>query len=453
MANPGQNGLENMTYFDGHKVNKIQKRFLIIAALFYVFDQMDVSNFGFAAPSLMAQYHWTIQQITNIGALNMLGMCIGAIVGGWAADIIGRKKSLLLFGFVFSLSSLANAIFTHYLTFAIFRTLTGVGTIGLVTIAMAYISEMMPSESRGRYQALAIAGGTVGIPLMSILARIVVPMFPGGWRFIFILGGIGIVVCLVGVSWLKESPRWLVSKGRIEEARQVLTEILPDAKLPANAVANKKAENAGIVEACKILLSRAYIRRTIALLFVVTGVTLGNFYLANLYQTVHTQMGFSLSDALTINLIATLAVPIGNLVVSQVSDKGGRKTPIIIWFTVIGIIFIVQGLFSSVLSISVCMALKGFLMSAAMTLAWTYTAESFPTQVRTSAGGIILGVGRLISSYAMVTASTVFLSYGYFGVNLVNGLIFIVPALIFLGLGEKTASVSLENLNPVSKVS
>lgn len=451
MGNPVQNGSANKTYFDGHKISKVQKRFLIIAALFYVFDQMDVSNFGFAAPSLMAQYNWSIQQITNIGALNMLGMCIGAVIGGWTADIIGRKKSLLLYGFIFSFSSLGNAIFTHYAAFAFFRTLTGVGTIALVTIAMAYISEMMPSESRGKYQALAIAGGTIGIPLMAILARIVVPMSPEGWRFIFILGGIGVIVCLLGFSWLKESPRWLVSQGRIEEARKVLTEIIPEAVLPDNAGETNASHNTGIIEACKVMFGRAYIKRTIALLFVVTGVTLGNFYLANLYQAVHTNMGFTLNDALTINMLSALVVPIGNLIVSQVTDRGGRKTPIIVWYIAIGSIFIIQGLFSSVLPIAVCMCLKGLLMSAAMTLAWTYTAESFPTQIRTSAGGIVLGLGRLISALAMVSASSIFISYGYFGVNLVNGLLFIVPALIFLVLGEKTAGTSLENLNPVNK--
>ncbi|MGI1659286.1 MAG: MFS transporter [Desulfitobacterium sp.] len=451
MTNAAQSGFDNQTYFDGHKLSKVQKRFLIIAALFYVFDQMDVSNFGFAAPSLIAQYGWNMQQVTNIGALNMLGMCIGAVIGGWTADIIGRKKSLLLYGLVFSLSSLANAIFTNYTAFAFFRTLTGVGTIALVTIAMAYISEMMPSESRGKYQALAIAGGTVGIPLMAILARIVVPMSPEGWRFIFILGGIGIVVCLLGTSWLKESPRWLVSKGRIEEAEKVLAEILPEAKLPQNVKVAHKPDNSGIIEACKVMLSGAYIKRTIALLFVITGVTLGNFYLASLYPALHTQMGFSLNDALTINMVSSFAVPIGNLIVSRVTDKGGRKTPIIIWFIAIGVLFILQGLFSTVLPISICMILKGLLASAAMTLAWTYTAESYPTQVRTSAGGIALGLGRLISALAMVSASPIFLSYGYFGANLANGLFFIVPALVFLILGEKTAGTSLEDLHPVNK--
>ncbi|SHN59726.1 MFS transporter [Desulfitobacterium chlororespirans] len=451
MTNPVQSGADNRTYFDGHKLSKVQKRFLIIAAFFYVFDQMDVSNFGFAAPSLIAQYGWNMQQITNIGALNMLGMCIGAVIGGWTADIIGRKKSLLLYGFIFSISSLANAVFTDYMAFAFFRTLTGVGTIALVTIAMAYISEMMPSESRGKYQALAIAGGTAGIPLMAILARIVVPMSPDGWRFIFILGGVGIVVCLLGIPWIKESPRWLVSKGRIEEAERVLAEILPEAKLPANVGAADKPKNSGIIEACKVMFSGAYIKRTVGLLFVVTGVTLGNFYLANLYQAVHTTMGFSLNDALTINMVAALVVPIGNLIVSRVTDKGGRKIPIIIWFIVIGGLFIIQGLFSSVLPIAICMVLKGLLMSAAMTLAWTYTAESYPTQVRTSAGGIALGLGRMISAWAMVSASPIFLTYGYFGANLVNGLFFIVPALIFLVLGEKTAGASLEKLNPVHK--
>lgn len=438
-------------FFDGYKISIIQKKFLVIAAFAYVFDQMDVINFGFVAPVLIKNYGWTMQQVANVNSFNMFGMFLGAIFGGWLADKIGRKKGLLTCILIFSLSSLFNALFSQYHIFLVMRTLTGFGTIGLVTIAMAYISEMMPSESRGKYQALTIAVGVTGMPISAIFAKIIIPLSFDSWRYVFILGALGIFLVIIGVSWLKESPRWLVAKGRLDDAAKLLDEIVPGAKLPENAAELAKNKDSGYLSTFKVMFSRGYIKRTFTLFMVVFGATLGSFYLSNFYPTVHTQMGFAQSIVLNLAICQLLLNPVGDYLVAFVSDKGGRKTPLVILFIVYGCLFIIQGMFTTVLPISIMLLVKGLFVSAAMTLTWTYLAESFPTHVRTSATGILFGSGRLIASFTLFTVPMVYQAYGYFGINLVNGLIYIVPAVIVIFLGDKTATVPLEKLNPPSE--
>jgi len=445
---PGITSTGNKTFFDGQKIGLSHKKFLYISALAYVFDQMDVINFGFVAPVLIKNYGWTMQQVANVNSFNMFGMFLGALFGGWLADKIGRKKGLLTCIMIFSLASLSNAAFTDYNIFLVMRTLTGFGTIGMVTIAMAYISEMMPSESRGRYQALTIAVGVAGMPISAILARIIIPLSPFAWRYIFILGGLGIILVILGASWLKESPRWLVAKGRLDEAAKVLDEIVPGAKLPTNAIELTRTNESGYLTTFKVMFSRLYIKRTITLFIVVFGATLGAFYLSNFYPTVHTQMGFSQAIVLNLAVLQLCLNPVGDVLVSFVSDKGGRKNPLVACFIMFGCLFIIQGMFTTVLPIAIMLLIKGLFVSAAMTLTWTYLAESFPTHVRTSATGILFGSGRLIASFLLFTVPMVYESYGYFGINLVNGLIFIIPAVIVMFLGDKTANVSLETLSP-----
>lgn len=434
------------SFFDGQKIGSVHRKFLVLVALAYVFDQMDVTNFGYAAPVLIKHYGWTMQQVASVNSYNMIGMCLGALFGGWLADKIGRKAGLISCIILFSLSSLCNAMFSDYHAFLIMRTITGFGTIGMVTIAMSYISEMMPAESRGKYQALSIAVGVCGMPIGAIFARIVIPMTPHSWRLIFILGGLGIVLAFLCVKWMKESPRWLVSKGRLEEAARVLDEIVPGAKLPENATELAKNNQSGYVDAFKVLFSKHYIRRTVTLLFVVTGATAGSFYLSNFYATVHTQMGFTQVIVMNLAIMQLLLNPVGDFLMSFVSDKGGRRIPLVVTFIIYGLLFIVQGMFSTLVPIAVMLLLKGLFTSAAMTITWTYLAESFPTHVRTSSVGILFSTGRLVAAFSIMTVPTIFQSYGYFGVNLVNGLIYIVPAVIVLFIGEKTANISLERL-------
>lgn len=450
MPENGKSSTETQTFFDGRKIGSIQKRFLYIAAMAYVFDQMDVTNFGLVAPTLMKQYGWTMQQIANVNSFNMFGMFLGALLGGWLADKIGRKKALLAVVMTYSITSLANAIFTNYHVFATMRFLNGVGTVGMLTIAMVYISEMMPSESRGKYQALTIACGTVGIPVCAILAKVIIPLSPNAWRYIFLLGGLGIVLAYFCVVWIKESPRWLVSKGRLDEAQKMLDEIVPGAKLPENATELAQNKDCGYIEAFRVLFKRDYLRRTFTLFFAVFGVTLGGFYLTSFYMTVHTQMGFSQAIMLNLAVFQYFLVPFGDYLVSFISDRGGRKVPLVIWLLVLGILFTIQGMCKDVLPITILLLVKGLFMSGCMTLTWTYLAESYPTHVRSGASGILFGSGRLLSAFAVFTVPMVYQAYGYFGINLVNGLLYFIPGVIVALIGGKTATISLETLNPTS---
>lgn len=88
------------------------------------------------------------------------------------ADKIGRKYAMLGNILIFSLGSLANALWQphHFMLLEISRFATGFGTMAACSVAIAYISEMLPSEKRGKYQSLTLGIGTISIPVIAILA-------------------------------------------------------------------------------------------------------------------------------------------------------------------------------------------------------------------------------------------------------------------------------------------
>lgn len=434
------------SYFDGTKIGKTQKRFLYLAALIYVFDQADNGTFTYAVPSLIKNWGITTQQIAHINSLNYFGMFLGAVFGGWLADKLGRKKAMLIGTLIFSLGSLANALANSFPFIAAARLVTGFGVVATVIVAMVYIAEMLPAENRGRYQSLTIACGTIGIPLIALFARWVVPLGLENWRYVFLVGSSGIIVAILGIKWFKESPRWLVSKGRTEEAEALIKEITGQ-KVDLSTVANKEVKKVGNIEALKVMFSKEYLSRTIVLGILGLGINMGVFFIGTFYTTMLAKIGMPVATVLTIAAISDWGSPAGDLTSSFCVDKGGRKIPIVIFCVIAGALSILVGLSSTPLLIAVALLVHRVFRAGSLTMFWSYLAESFPTHIRSNASGFVFGSGRLVASLSQLALPTLWASYGWVGLNTINGLFFIIPALLVLLLGEKTSRKSLEELN------
>lgn len=445
MAGSSTSGGPN--YFDGVKIGKIQMRFLWVAAISYIFDQVDNGTFGFAAPSLIKNFKFTTTNIANINSMNLIGMFLGAIFGGWLSDKIGRKKGIMTTIILFSFGSILSGLGSTFPVIAAARFINGFGVVASVVIAMVYIAEMMPTDKRGKYQSLTIASATIGIPLMGTFAAWYIPQAVDNWRVIFYIGGGSIFLPILGYFWLKESPRWLVSKGRIAEAEKLVEEIT-GRKVDLSEEAKKITKKSSNKEALRIMLSKAYIKRTIVLVFLSLGINLGFFFLSGFYTTAMTKGGLPTSTVLTIMALVSWSFPIGDLMSAFVTDKGGRKMPIIIFCFIEGIAALAAGLTFIPVFIVISLAIQRIFGSGSNTMLWTYLSESYPTHIRSNAVGICFGLSRLVASVAQFGLPGLYDAYGWMGINMVCAAIVLTPAIIALIWGEKTSGKTLEELNP-----
>lgn len=461
MAEVQQNAASN-NYFDGMpKLGKTHKHFLWIAAVCYFFDQMDMQVFGNITPAVMEDLGFTLVQISQMNALNFLGMCLGGFFGGMIATKIGRKNALIGLVGLFSIASIVNALSGHYINFLVCRFLIGFGTIGMVTVAMVYMAEMLPSHNRGKYQALSIAAGSIGIPFGAFYCAVMVGIGAHTWRFCFLIGGISILLIPVAMRWLKESPRWLVMKGRIKEAEKIVSDCTGQpCDLSALAVTCVQTKNIGMIESLKIMFSKPFIKQTIVVIVLAWGATLGIFYMSNYGTTFNVDMGLQYQLVLLIAATGVIGTPLGDITVSMISDKGGRRIPIIIFACIAGCICILRGFATQPLiniinggnmAIGlVALVLMGVTFSlfgsGTMTMMWTYLAESFPTKIRSNATGMVFGSARLVAVFTTLTVPVVYAMSGYAGVNVVNALWYFIPAFFGLIWGASSAGKSLEEL-------
>ena len=429
-------------------------KFLILLALAYAFDQMDLFTFSFVAPALTKHWGVSMEWIGLVNSCSFVGMLFGCWFGGWLSDVIGRKKAFLFSVFFFSTFSILNGVAPNKELFLVFRTLTGFGILSMVVVAMVYITEILPAASRGKWQAISLATGLLSVPLIGQIAEKIVPASPNGWRHIFFIGGTGFIIFFLALSWLKESPRWLITKGRYAEAEKIIqrfmkgtkVDINNEASIPSAGSVTKK--EAGTLEALKEIFSKKYAKKSTVLIIMVCCITVGYFMFFAWMPTLLNEFGFSLDDALWMSALVSFGSPIGNYIAAAFTDKGGRKIPIVIYSVLVGILTIIFG----TLKVPLVIVGIGFfirvLMDGVFVVMWSYLAESYPTHIRNSGTGFIYSTGRLLTAVAMVVVPIIYKDFGYATLFSIIGIMFLLVA-VSTGLwGEKTAGRSLDEIEP-----
>lgn len=157
----------------------------------------------------------------------LVGATIGAILNGYLADLFGRKKILIFTAVLFFIGSIFCAIAANINILILSRFIVGLA-IGVVTFAVPlYLSEISPEKIRGMLVSLFQLAITLGI-LFSYLINAGFSNVQYGWRFMLLAGVLPALVLGIGMAFMSDTPRWLVQKGRIDEARKVFQRIEPN---------------------------------------------------------------------------------------------------------------------------------------------------------------------------------------------------------------------------------
>lgn len=433
-------------YFDCLPVSTTHKILFFIIMMAYFFEQMDNWNFGFIAPQLVKTWGLTMGDIGTINFWYFIGMTVGGLTGGFISDIIGRRKTFLFAILLFSTMSVLNGLTSNLAIFTISRALTGFGIFCLMVCSQAYIAEISPAESRGKWQALIAAVGFSAVPVIGLLCKIIIPLGDEAWRWIFYFGGLGLVGFALGLKYLEESPRWLVARQRQAEAEAVV-ERISGIKVDLSEAAKKVEARESVMDALLGMFSGKYIKRTLVLFSFIWLTTPASFVVTVWTPMMISKKGFSLDDTLTSSFILMIGVPFGCYIASLISDRGGRKIPLVA-ITALGAAFAyiftqIEGFVPLTVVgfclIACCMAM-GF-------ISFSYIAESYPTRMRNTAVGIHMAAGRFCTSFMQKQVPIIFAAGGFAGVYNSVALMLLAPLLIVLLFGLRTGGKSLEEIS------
>jgi putative MFS transporter len=409
--------------------------------------------------------------------LNLVGYVIGALILSPLADRFGRRDILLVTLIITGLGSLFNAFVQDYTTFIIARIITGIGVGADLALVATYINEVAPGNGRAKYTSLifimsslgAFFGIWLGLWLTTPAANFpeglpfalatfnptVSPVFGGnGWRWMY---GIGALLALVGIVLrfrLPESPRWLISRGRVEEADSIVTAMEQRAMKRLSSLPPVGSElhfHAGEKNATyrEILGNPIYVRRTLLLFSMwfmafITVYTIG----AGL-TTVLAGLGYPPPEAGLIAAFGTfgfIAVALFDYGFGEVLERK-RWLPISAVLTIVGgLIIAVSGSGNFwVTAIGSIILFIGFNLFVPM--AWAWSAENYPTRARATGFALVDGIGHIGGGVGIILIAGNISTLGTVGTFLVIGGCLVVAAII-AQFGTSTKALRLDEVSP-----
>jgi AAHS family benzoate transporter-like MFS transporter len=327
-----------------------------------------------------------------LGSYALVGVLVGALLAGTVSDVIGRRKLMLLSYAWFSVGMAVTALMTTATGFGLMRFVTDLGVGALVATTGAVVAEFAPPGKKNLCNAIVYSGVPFGSLLSALLAILLLGTI--GWRGMFLVGALPVVTLLpLAYFTMPESPTWLLSRGRVEEARAISerTGVPLGEAPPAVTPVGGTRERAGFAG----LFSGGNALPALLLgLMSVTGLVLVyalNTWLPELMK----RAGFSTQGSLAFLLVLNGGAVVGALIGSRVADRLGPK-PVVAASFLTGAIAIAQltlSLPNGLLLLLV--AIVGLGASGSQTLIYGFVANYFRTNVRGAAVAWCAGFGRL----------------------------------------------------------
>ena len=333
----------------------------------------------------------------------LVGCLVGAVISGLLSDKFGRKRLLITAGLLFTFSAIGTSLACDFTWFNIFRWIGGVG-IGLASsLSPMYIAEISPAEMRGRFVSINQLTIVIGILAAQIVNWMIAEAGPNdatvqfiheswngqyGWRWMFGSETIPAFGFFLLMFFVPESPRWLVKRGRGEQARRILARIGGEAYARAevadiqDTLASEEIARVNFKD-----LLEPKLRKVVAL-----GVILAVFQqwcginvIFNYAQEIFTAAGYGVSDIMFSIVVTGIVNLVFTFIAIYTVDRFGRRVLMLI-YAVLGVCYYVesQGIHMLILIVS---AIACYAMSLAP-VTWVVISEIFPNRIRGAAMSI-----------------------------------------------------------------
>jgi putative MFS transporter len=390
-------------------------------------------------------------------ASTFFGLFIGTFVFGFVADKYGRRVIFTYSMLAYCAATLVMAFQTTGFGVCLWRLIAGIGIgVELVTID-TYIAELVPKHMRGRAFAFNQCVQFAVVPVVALLAYILVPQAPfgwDGWRWVVAIGALGALAVWFLRRSIPESPRWLITHGRLIEAEAITARIEASVRrdLGGDSLPRPGMHDVDDLTArgsFAEIWQPPYRSRTIMLMVFQFFQTFGFYGFAAWVPTIIAQQaGINLKESLQYAFIIAVANPFGPLLAMSFADRVERKWQVVgaaVCIAAFGMLFSQQSTMPLLILFGVLITLSNNVLSYSF---HSYQSELFPTRVRARAVGF---------TYAFSRISTVFASFiiGFFfahfnGTVGVFGLIAFAMLMVVLSIGvfgPRTRNLELEKIS------
>jgi putative MFS transporter len=425
------------------------RNFFILCFLGIMFDAADFALFGAALPPIAREFGLGPAQAGLLATVGLVGAFLGALFWGTISDYIGRRTSFLATVSIFALFTALVAASWNVLVLGVFRFLSNFGLGGEVPVTLTLASEFSPGRIRGRMTGSMMAAFPVGLVVAAALSLAIVPTL--GWRALFVVGVVPAVLLFFVRRYMPESVRYQLSRGEIEAAERTVSEIERQAQAaPGVAAAQPPGvadETGAAVRGVTVLalFEEGRARRTILLWIVSFCFLWSSNGILFMLPTILTQRGFGLSQAISFQLVQSLAAVVGYTACGFLIDWYGRR-PVLFLYYFIGALFHLWFAQASGFAMYLAIAAVGWVNPGVFGATGIYVSELHPTYLRATAVGWFFGIGRIGSFLAPLIVGLM-LEYGL-GAYVLHtfALTFLIAAIALWLVGVETKGLVLEQI-------
>ncbi|WP_354685743.1 MFS transporter [Cupriavidus necator] len=410
---------------DGIGVTASHKKIIFMIMLGVMFDVFEQNAVGLVGPLLREQWGISVAEIGFLNTLTFSAAALGRIGSGYIADRYGRRAMLSANLLLFTLGAIICALAPNYGVLAAGRFIVGIGLGGEISIAVTMLAELCSTRFRGTAVGMVSVGsGGLGNMLAPAFGLAVFAMFPGpdSWRWLFACLVLPAFFVVFYRRFIPETPRFLLSKGRVDEANRVLSILASGrlGKLAGEPTPYIKASMQEEAPRTRVRLSDIFKgrlgRRTIALGVAVSMTYGAQISVLTLMPTILMSQGYTITKSFLFTMVMQSGSLFGALAASYCGYHFRRKRVL----TIGAGLACAAGLCFGFLTYNVALVM---LFGAAFTFCvvllntsiWIFAPEQYPTHVRAFGTSLILALGTLAGALTPLISGRVFEVYGVGG--------------------------------------
>ena len=436
-------------------VTNAHKQILVLVLIGCLFDSFEQNTIGLVGPILREQWGLTGTDIGFLNTITFASAAIGRLLSGILGDRYGRRIMLTFNLLLFTIGSALCALAPSFGWLCLARAIVGFGVGGEISTAVTMLAEFCSPKFRGTAAGLVNVGaGGFGNFLAPAFGLLVFTIFPGenNWRWLFGVLAIPALLVVFFRMYVPETPRFLASQGKTDEANKVLS-ILASGKLrPKNLKVTEyltktdEAEKTVVKSSWRELFKPPFIGRTIPVAIAILMSYGAQLSVLTLMPMIFISMGYTLSGSLLYTMIIQSGSVLGAIAASAFGYYFPRKRVLTIGSVcacaaALAIVYLGTSLYL-VLFFG---AVFQFFVLLLNTSIWIYAPELYPTRIRGFGVALILASGSAAGSFVPIIAGALFDGYGMIGVFALAASMYAIFAFC-IQMGPETFGRDMEDL-------
>ena len=408
---------------------------------------------------LLNELHWLKEGTTLLarwGTAYTAGQLFGALVGGPIGDKIGRKKSILLYEVIHIIAMIGGAISPNIYVLYVFRLIQGFGLGALLVVLFAGFTEYVPGRNRGVWSSRNSFLGNWAHPICNGIAFLIVTAgvsYNMNWRIQYMIPSVlSIIASLLIAKKFPESPRWLESQGRVEEADAIMTKIEKEIEASTGKPLPPVTEEPKQVKQLpySALFKGKLLQRTIVGSLVLIGMNTIQYTLMTWMPSLLRSLGYDTSQSQFMTMFGLFGAPFGIFIASLIMDKIPRRVMGVILLAVMAVLGIITGQQTTMTALIV----STFFLNTAIYMyvcyaSAVYVPEMWPTSAKMSGSGFCNAMGRVSNIFFPFLVTYVAGSVGSSGVFILISVVAAVIAVCILIFGVETRGESVEDIGNI----